>query len=145
MAILLYVGYNLAATLASFPAGRLVDRFGGSRLFAAGAVGFAAAYVGFAATDASIVGLGAAFVLAGMAIGAVETAEHASVATMAPPELRGSAFGLLAAIQSAGDFTASAAVGLIWTIGSPAAAFTAAALVVALGGALSLVATARAT
>lgn len=138
VAILLYVGYNLAATLASFPAGRLVDRFGGSRLFAIGAIAFAVAYVGFAAAGPSILALGAAFLLAGVAIGAVETAEHASVATMAPAELRGSAFGLLAAIQSAGDFIASAAVGLLWTILSPTAAFGAAAVVVGLGGILSL-------
>lgn len=69
VAILLYVAYNLAATLASFPAGWLVDRFGGPRLFALGALCFSAAYVGFAAADASIAALAAAFVLAGIAIG----------------------------------------------------------------------------
>jgi MFS family permease len=138
VAILLYVAYNLAATLASFPAGWLVDRFGGPRLFALGALCFGAAYAGFAAADTSIAALAAAFVLAGIAIGVVETAEHASVATMAPPELRGSSFGLLAAIQSAGDFVASVAVGAIWTLVSPTAAFAVAAVVVAAGGLLPL-------
>jgi dipeptide/tripeptide permease len=37
--------------------------------------------------------------------------------------LRGSAFGLLAGIQSAGDFIASAVVGLLWTLVSPTLAF----------------------
>jgi hypothetical protein len=41
-------------------------------------------------------------VAAGVGIGCVETAEHAAVAALAPLELRGSAFGLLAAVQSFG-------------------------------------------
>lgn len=57
---------------------------------------------------------------------------------MAPPELRGTSFGLLAAIQSAGDFVASVAVGLIWTLVSPTAGFAVAAVVVAAGGMLPL-------
>jgi hypothetical protein len=44
------------------------------------------------------------------------------VAALAPAQLRGSAFGLLAAVQSLGNFFASAA-GLLWTLVSPAAAF----------------------
>jgi len=67
--------------------------------------------------------LAAPFVLAGLAIGAVETAQHAAVAGLAPEALRGSAFGLLAAVQAAGNLAASAVVGVIWTVVSPAAAF----------------------
>jgi MFS family permease len=53
----------------------------------------------------------------------VETAEHAAVAALAPVELRGSAFGLLAAVQSFGNLAASAIAGLLWTLASPWAAF----------------------
>jgi MFS family permease len=56
-------------------------------------------------------------------IGFVETAEHAAVATHAPSELRGSAFGLLAATQSFGNLAASAIAGALWTLVSPKAAF----------------------
>jgi MFS family permease len=62
-------------------------------------------------------------VLAGIGIGCAETAEHAAVATHAPSELRGSAFGLLAGIQSLGNLTASTIAGLIWTALSPTWAF----------------------
>jgi hypothetical protein len=62
-------------------------------------------------------------VAAGVAIGCVETAEHAAVAGLAPQALRGSAFGLLAAIQSLGNFAASGVAGLLWTAVSPRAAF----------------------
>jgi hypothetical protein len=37
--------------------------------------------------------------------------------------LRGSAFGLLAAVQSFGNLAASAIVGLLWTLASPRVAF----------------------
>lgn len=130
IAIALYTGYNVAGTFASVLAGRLADARGGRLVFGLGVVLFGAAYLGFAvAPDA--VALALAFLAAGVGIGAVETAENAAVARLAPVELRGSAFGLLAAIQSVGDLVASVAVGLIWTLVSPTAAFGVAALAMA--------------
>ena len=61
--------------------------------------------------------------LAGIGIGIVETAEHAAVASLAPTTLRGSAFGLLAAVQSGGNLAASAIAGILYTTVSPAWAF----------------------
>jgi MFS family permease len=58
-----------------------------------------------------------------VAIGCVETAKRAAVAALAPVELRGSAFGLLAAVQSFGNLAASAIAGLLWTAASPRIAF----------------------
>lgn len=43
--------------------------------------------------------------------------------TEAPNEVRGSAFGLLAAVQSFGNLAASGIAGIIWTAFSPRAAF----------------------
>jgi MFS family permease len=122
-ALLLYAGYNAAATAASAPAGHLVDRRGGVVVGAAGCALFAAAYGGFAVAGSALLPLAVAFVTAGIAIGAVETAEHAVVAALAPAQLRGSAFGLLAALQSAGNLVASGVAGLLWTLASPSAAF----------------------
>ncbi len=48
LAILLYVGYNVAATFASIPAGHHGDRHGARRVLAVGAACFAAAYLWFA-------------------------------------------------------------------------------------------------
>jgi len=122
-AIALYVVYNVAATVTSIPAGRHGDRRGAVRVLAAGVACFALAYAGFAAAGASIALLAGCFALAGVGIGCVETAEHAAVASLAPSELRGSAFGLLAAVQSLGNVAASAIAGLLYTVVSPAAAF----------------------
>jgi hypothetical protein len=59
-------------------------------------------------------------VLAGVGIGCAETAEHTAVAQAAPAGTRGSAFGLLAAIQS---FAASTVAGILWTTLNAAWAF----------------------
>lgn len=123
IALLLYAGYNLAATLMSFPGGHLGDRRGTVRVMTGGAVVFVAAYLVLAATGPSIGPLIAGFLLAGIGIGCVETAEHAAVASLAPADLRGSAFGLLAAVQSFGNLAASAAAGALWTLVSAPAAF----------------------
>lgn len=127
IALVLYAGYNLAATLASIPAGHLGDRRGMLRVLAGGVALFGAAYVVLAATGASVLLILVGFALAGVGIGCVETAEHAAVATLAPQSLRGSAFGLLAAVQSFGNLAASAIAGALWTLVSPAAAFAYAA------------------
>lgn len=123
LAILLYVGYNVAATLVSIPAGHHGDRHGATGVLASGAACFAAAYLWFAIGPAGVVALAPAFILAGIGIGCAETAEHAAVATLAPAEMRGSAFGLLAGIQAAGNLGASTIAGVLWTAASPDAAF----------------------
>jgi MFS family permease len=126
IALGLYTVYNIAASLASVPAGRLADRLGrrGPVLVLAGGVaGFALAYGLLAVDAAAVLFLAVPFVLAGTGIGAVETAQHAAVAALAAKNLRGSAFGLLAAVQSFGNLAASMVAGVLWTAFSPSVAF----------------------
>jgi MFS family permease len=119
----LYVGYNAAATVASFLAGHAGDRFGARRTFVVGVATFLLAYIAFGASGARVPVLAGAFALAGCGIGIVETSEHATVADRAPDSIRGSAFGVLAAIQSLGNVVASSVAGLLWTLVSPSLAF----------------------
>lgn len=119
VALLLYAGYKLAATLASIPAGQVADRKGTVRVLALGV----ATYLGFGLVGSTVVGLALLFVAAGVGIGLVETAEHAAVASLAPDEICGSAFGLLAATQSFGNLAASVIAGALWTFASPRVAF----------------------
>lgn len=126
IAIALYVIYNVAATITSFPAGGVSDKLGrhGPLLVtAAGAAAFLLAYALFAVSGPMIVLLGVAFALAGVGIGCAETAEHAAVAAFAPQEIRGSAFGLLATVQAIGNVAASAIAGVLYTVASPQLAF----------------------
>ena len=87
------MAYNVAATVASIPTGRFGDRRGAVLVLVLGVALFGLAYAGFAAGPTSVLALAPWFVAAGVAIGCVETAEHAAVAALAPVELRGSAFG----------------------------------------------------
>ena len=119
----LYAVYNLAAALVSIPGGHLGDRRGTLVVLMLGVVSFGAAYLGLALVGSSVALLALFFVLGGIAVGLVETAEHHAVAILAPVEIRGSAFGALAGIQSLGNFAASAVAGLLWTAISPRAAF----------------------
>ncbi len=148
LAITLYVGYNIAATFASIPAGRLGDRLGVRgplRVLMLGVSLFGLAYLGFTVNSTSLAYLAFPFIAAGVAIGCVETAQHAAVAGLAPVEFRGSAFGMLATIQSLGNLAASAIAGLIWTTVSPTAAFVylAAWMLLAFGGLLAVSRSAR--
>lgn len=126
IALGLYTAYNVAATIASIPAGRLADRLGSRGpviVLAGGVVAFAAAYGLFAVAGPAIAVLAIPFILAGVGIGAVETAQHSAVAALAPKDLRGSAFGLLATVQSFGNLAASTIAGVLWSTVSPTAAF----------------------
>jgi len=125
--LLLYAVHNIVASAVSIPAGRAADRWGYPPVLILGFLSGLVAYLlfGFAAAPAATT---LAFVIAGLTIGLVETAENGAVADAAPDDLRGSAFGLLAAIQSFGNLVASGIAGLLWTIISPLAAFLFAAL-----------------
>ena len=81
------------------------------------------AYLGLTLNTTAWIMLLPWFLLAGIGIGCAETAEHAAVATHAPEHLRGSAFGLLAGVQSLGNLAASSIAGLLWTLLNPTWAF----------------------
>jgi MFS family permease len=123
LAIGLYVVYNVAASLSSVPAGRAGDRRGTRFVMGVGVAAFAISYFGFAVGGSSVVSLGPWFVAAGIGIGIIETSEHSAVAALAPEDIRSSAFGVLATIQSLGNFAASALVGILWSETTPSAAF----------------------
>lgn len=123
IALLLYVGYNVAGTLASLPGGHVSDRRSSLLALTIGTSAFLASYLMFAVGSTSIPVLLVAFALAGIGIGFVETAEAAAVAAMADDDVRGSAFGLLAGLQSLGNLAASGVIGLVWTLVSPTVAF----------------------
>ena len=124
--------------LVSIPAGKAADRWGYRPVLSVGFLTGLVAYLLFGVTGAVLATFTLAFVLAGVTIGIVETAEHGAVAEAAPEEIRGSAFGLLASIQSFGNLAASGIAGVLWTLVSPLAAFVfaAGAMAVAVVGVL---------
>jgi MFS family permease len=124
IALALYVGYNATATVTSLAACHLADRRTPRLVLTVGAAAFAVAYLGPATDTTNWITLAPWFIAAGIGIGAVETAQHAAVASAAPDRIRGSAFGLLVGTQSLGNLIASTTTGIIWTTAGPGWAFT---------------------
>jgi MFS family permease len=127
LAILLYAGHNLTAAVVALVGGAWVDRRGPRLVFAAGAAAYVLAYGGFAFPIHHWLLLAGCFGLAGAGIGLAETAESTLVAQLLPDRLRGSGFGLLGGLQSAGDLLSSTIVGLLYVAVAPTVGFTYAA------------------
>lgn len=123
LAVLIYAAHNGVAAVAAVFGGQWLDRAGPRVVFAAGVGLYVVAYSGFAVSPASPVFLVVAFAFAGAGIGLTETAESTLVARTLPDQLRGSGFGVLGVVQAGGDLLASAVVGLLWVLVSPAVAF----------------------
>jgi len=135
LAVLIYAGHNLVASLIAYGGGHWIDRTGPKRVFASAAGVYIVAYALFGLVSSGWVLLVLAFLLAGAGIGLAETAESSLVARLLPDELRGSGFGVLGGVQAFGGLLSSAIVGLLWSLISPAAGFLYAAgwMIVAAG------------
>lgn len=132
-AIGLYTLHNVLYAVGAFPIGVLADRVGKRGLLAAGYALFALMSVGFATLKLTLITLIPLFVLAGLYIGIVDTAEGSLAAELMPEESRGAGFGLLGGVNGIGDLLASVTVGFIWTRWSPSGAFWYAAVMTGLG------------
>lgn len=135
VAIALYGAHNVAYALSAYGLGALGSRIGARRVLAAGYGLFAATCVGFLLlpAGASPGALLALFVPAGVALAAEEVLEGAAAAELLPEQLRGTGYGVLAAVNGIGDLLASMVVGALWSAVSPAAGFAYAALLAAAG------------
>ena len=120
---LLWIVLHLSKALSSTPAGMLSDRVGRPRLILAGWLVYAGVYAGFAVADHAWQ-IWALFVVYGLFFGLTEGVEKAYIADLAPPDLRGTAYGLYHAAVGLTALPASLLMGLVWEHVSPAAAFT---------------------
>lgn len=73
----------------------------------------------------------------GAAAGSVEVAESTLAAHQLAAADRGAGFGVLAAVNGAGDFVASVWVALVWTVAAPSIAFAGAAIIAVVGALLA--------
>lgn len=114
--------------------GQVSDRLGRRNLIILGWMLYAGIYLGFGLTS-STAALVALFLGYGVYFGLTEPVERAWVASLAPQESRGSAFGFYHGAIGLTALPASLMFGLIYATAGPAAAF-------GVGAALALVATA---
>ncbi|HEV2012277.1 MAG TPA: MFS transporter [Candidatus Dormibacteraeota bacterium] len=138
LAIFLYFLYNLSATAVSYPVGAFADRTGRRQTaLIAGFLSFAVAAALLALASSAVWMVIPAFVAGGFAAGSVEVAETALAAHQLAPIERGAGFGVLAAVNGAGDFVSSVWVALVWTLAAPAIAFAGAAILAIVGAVLA--------
>jgi MFS family permease len=139
MAALFYVVRNAVYALVSYPAGALADRVNKPTLLATGygLGGLTALWAAalFAYGISGIAAIAGMFALSGVYVGIQDSLEGAIPPGMVSQQQRGTAYGALGAVNSFGDLFASAMVGMVWTLASPAAAFVSAAALMLAGGA----------
>lgn len=139
LAAVLYVIRNIVYASASFPIGWLSDRTPKPPLLAAGY--FCAALTAgltawlFTRGAAGFPMLAVVFVISGIFAAAQDTLEGAIPPDITSPDIRGTVYGTLGAVNGAGDLIASGMVGTLWTAVSPVAAFSAAGLLMLVGSA----------
>jgi MFS family permease len=102
--------------------GHLSDRLGRRNLIIAGWMVYAAIYLGFGLTS-STAALVALFLAYGIYFGLTEPVERAWVASLAPEESRGSAFGFYHGAIGVTALPASIIFGIIYAAAGPGAAF----------------------
>lgn len=90
---LAWAGVSAVAMLLSTPLSGLSDRLGRRGLLIAGMVIYAAVYAGFGLTNPPAAGLYGLLATYGVFLAATEGVEKALIADLAPPHLRGTAYG----------------------------------------------------
>jgi len=111
--ILLYLIFNLTASILSIPLGRLSDRVGRKKLLVAGYFVFSAVYLGFAFASSQFT-IVIVFVLYGFYSAMITGVERAFIAEISPVDLKGSMLGLHSTIVGIALLPSSVIAGFLW-------------------------------
>jgi MFS family permease len=128
---LVLVVMNVVYALAAYPAGVLSDRIDRMTVFVIG-LGFLIIADVVLALSAGLLGVTAGVVLWGLHMGFTQGVMASLVADTAPPELRGTAFGMFNLLGGLALLAASVIAGALWDGAGPAATFLAGAALTAL-------------
>jgi MFS family permease len=120
--IMIYAGFNLCASLASFPSGYLSDHIGRKGTLLAGLAIFVVTYSGFA-LGGNLVVVGALFVLYGAFQGTFRAVGKALASDLSPGRLRGTGLGLYSATVGLTGLVASVTGGQLWDHLGPSSTF----------------------
>lgn len=120
--VVLYAGFNLMYALLAIPLGKLADRHGRRPMLIVAWIAYALVYIGFAFAESAwqVIVL---FLAYGIYYAAAEGTLKAWIRALVPPERRGGAYGMLAAIGGFLVLPASVAAGWLWDQYGPGPAF----------------------
>jgi len=121
--------------LVSFPAGWVADAIGSARVVVTGWALYAMSYLGLALVH-SISATLAVIAFYGLYHGLSEGAERALLASLAPPETRGRAFGIYYALSGIAALVAGVGFGAVWKWLGQSTAFLSAAAIAGASAAL---------
>ena len=121
-AILLYFLFNMTASLLSYPAGILSDKFGRKKILCAGYLLYGVAYLGIGILSSAGAFI-ALFAIYGFYTALTTGVERALIVDIAPEEHKAGALGLHAAITGIGLLPASVIAGVLWQWLGPSAPF----------------------
>jgi len=137
LAILGYVFYNLIYAGASYPFGKLSDKFDKNIIFGTGLIIFSLIYFGFAfSTEMSFIWI--LFGLYGIYAASTEGISKAWISDLVPDEIRGSAIGLITMLSSFSIMLGSFTAGVLWDSFGSTAPFLLSAVVSLIIGILVL-------
>jgi MFS family permease len=123
IAVGLYTLFNIVNAAATYPAGALADRVSKRGILAVGYLFGVVAFAGFIFEPPTIPMLALLFGLAGIHDAVQQSLEKSLAAELLPATIRGSGFGVLAAVNGVGDLISSVVVGVLWTTVSANAGF----------------------
>ena len=134
---LLYVWRNIVQVTLSCPIGVLADRIGHRTVlvigYATGALTAGLTAMAFLAGSDSVVALAGLFAMAGLYVAIQEALESTVTAGMVEARVLATSYGALGTVNGIAKLVSSAAVGLVWTLLAPVAAFTLAATLMGAG------------
>src|SRR5512136_723421 len=136
---LLWSAFHVVKMLSTYVCGRVSDRLGRRVMVTAGWALYALVYLAFAVVGSRAAVI-ATFLTYGLYYGLTEPVERAWVADLAPPHLRGTAFGLYHGVVGLAALPASVLFGVLWQrLGAPTAFLTGAGLALTATVCLALV------
>lgn len=111
--ILLYLVFNISASVLAIPSSKLSDKFGRSKILVPGYLIYGLVYFGFAlfSSKSAILVL---FILYGAYTAFISGAERAFIAENAPTGLKGTILGLYGMLQGVGLLMSSIIAGFLW-------------------------------
>ena len=134
--IMLYSLLNFFYALFSYPVGLLADYEGKKRILFMGYLLMGIGLFGFAYSASSIFYLIIFFLIVGVAYAIVDGVQRALAADLLPYEIRGTGYGILAAVMGIGNLVSNIVIGFLWSYASPLAGFGYATVMCLLGAVL---------